>query len=226
MVMASIYDKNFTEKGYIMNYEKQSLSFLKNQVSQFKIELEEISPPVWRRILVPSDYNFWDLHVAIQDSMGWQDYHVHHFEIKGKGKIKMTQIGMPDFSGSGDLPEVFPGWEIMMYKYFSDLGVKAKYFYDYGDGWVHNITLEGYLYREKGIKYPACIAGERTCPPEDCGGVHGYYNVLQTLADPKHNDHKSMKQWVGRNWNPELFNKDKVKFDNPHKRWVTAFLEP
>jgi hypothetical protein len=84
--MSSKYDKNFTDQGYIMNYTKsKDLPFFKNQVFQFKIELLEIIPTIWRRILVPADYNFWDLHVAVQDSMGWQDRHLHHFEIGRKG---------------------------------------------------------------------------------------------------------------------------------------------
>jgi len=81
-----------------MNYKKGSKSgSLKNTVLQFKIELVDIFPSIWRRIQVPSYYNFWDLHVAIQDSMGWLDYHLHHFEIKGKGKRKTERIGIPDF---------------------------------------------------------------------------------------------------------------------------------
>ena len=90
-----------------MKYEKLPLhSALKSQVMQFSIELHEIEPRIWRRIQVPLDYNFWDLHVAIQDAMGWKDYHLHHFEIKGKGKGKKVLIGIPDFDGSGELPEV------------------------------------------------------------------------------------------------------------------------
>ncbi len=134
--MPSKYQKNYTKNGYLMNYKKGEKSLPhKNCVLQFKIELPEILPLIWRRILVPSDYNFWDLHVAIQDSMGWLDYHLHHFEIKGKGKKKEERIGITDFDRFDDLPEVFPGWEIPVLNYFNDLGVTAKYLYDYGDSW-------------------------------------------------------------------------------------------
>ena len=224
--MESKFEKNFTDQGYLMNYEKpQSFSFLKNQVFQFKIEFSEISPLIWRRIQVPADYNFWDLHVAIQDSMGWLDYHLHHFEIRGKSKQKESHIGIPDFDRMSDLEEVYPGWEIPISVYFNDLGVTAKYIYDYGDFWEHSIKLEGYMYREKGIKYPICIGGDRACPPEDCGSVSGYYNVIETLSDPKSDDYEEMKTWVGENWHPEKFNKNVVKFDNPYKRWKSAFLK-
>jgi len=224
--MSSRYEKNFTEQGYRMNYEKPGKHFtLKNQVLQFKIELQEISPIIWRRILVPTDYNFWDLHVAIQDSMGWDDSHLHHFEIRGKGKRKAAKIGIPDFDGTGDLEEVYPGWEIPVFVYFNELGIKAKYEYDYGDGWMHTVQLEGYLYKEKETKYPICIGGERACPPEDCGGVSGYYNVLKTISDIANEDYEDMKMWTGQGWHPECFYKDLVKFDNPYKRWRGSFLE-
>jgi len=207
-----------------MNYKKyKGISFLKNRVFQFKIELQEITPLIWRRILVPSDYNFWDLHVAIQDSMGWLDYHLHHFEIRGKGKRNETHIGIPDFDGPPDLQEVCPGWEIPVTAFFNDLGIEAKYIYDYGDDWWHSIKLEGYIYREKNIKYPVCTGGERACPPEDCGGVDGYYHILNALSDPKHDDYSVMKRRVGRNWDPDKFDKNDIKFDDPNKRWRKAF---
>ncbi|MCD4679515.1 MAG: plasmid pRiA4b ORF-3 family protein [Bacteroidales bacterium] len=224
--MKSRFEKNFTDQGYLMNYEKPgSIAYLNNHVFQFRVELQEISPLIWRRIHVPSDYNFWDLHVAIQDSMGWLDYHLHHFEIRGKGKRKKVQIGIPDFDRMDELEEVYPGWEILILAYFNDLGVEAKYIYDYGDFWQHTVKLEGYMYKEKGIKYPLCIDGERACPPEDCGGIMGYNNVIETLSDPKNTDYEDMKNWAGENWNPERFNTNDVKFDNPYKRWKTAFLE-
>ncbi len=224
--MASRFDKNFTGQGYRMNYSKQPDSdSIKTRVLQFLVEMQGISPRIWRRIQVPANYNFWDLHVAIQDALGWQDCHLHHFEIKGKGKRRTERIGIPDFSGLSDLPEVFPGWEILATAYFNDLGIQGTYEYDYGDGWLHTVLLEGHLYRNPKINYPVCVGGERACPPEDCGGVPGYENVLVTLADPEHEEHDEMKVWIGEDWDPEKFNPAKVKFDNPYERWVNAFLE-
>jgi len=224
--MASRFEKNFTDKGYMMNYEKMHLhSSLKNQVLQFLVELQEIEPKIWRRVQVPVDYNFWDLHVAIQDAMGWLDYHLHNFGIKAKGKREEVLIGIPDFDHLEELPEVFPGWEIAVIGYFNALGVEARYEYDYGDGWLHTVKLEGYIYKEKSIKYPICIGGENACPPEDCGGVGGYYNVIETLSDTDHYDHKDMRMWVGEEWEPKRFDHRNVKFNNPYQRWKNAFLE-
>jgi hypothetical protein len=223
--MTNRFEKNYTDKGYRMNYLKlPDPGYSKNYVFQFLVELQGISPLIWRRIQVPASCNFWELHVAIQDTMGWLDYHLHHFEIKGKGKRKTERIGIPDFEGSGELPEVFPGWEITTSAYFNDLGVQATYEYDYGDEWIHHIKLEGYIYKEPKIKYPVCIGGQRACPPEDCGGVRGYGNLLAVLSDPEHEEHEEMKVWVGHDWDPEKFNPSEVKFDDPYIRWVNAFL--
>ncbi len=224
--MPGKYQKNYTDKGYLMKYEKgENVAPYKNWVMQFKIELPEILPLIWRRILVPTDYNFWDLHVAIQDSMGWLDYHSHYFEFKGKGKKKEVRIGIPDFQSPGDLPEVYPGWEIPVLTYFNDLGVTVKYLYDFGDSWWHTVQLEGFFFKDKAVKYPLCIDGERACPPEDCGGVQGYFELIKTLSNPENEDYKEMKDWVGGDWHSESFDKNAVKFYNPYQRWKKAFLE-
>ena len=169
--------------------------------------------------------NTLDLHVAVNDAMGWLDYHLHHFEIKGKGKRNVVHIGIPDFyQVNDDMPEVYPGWEIWMGEYFNTLGLEAKYLYDYGDGWEHSVKLEGYIYREKALQYPLCIAGERACPVEDCGGIGGYYHLLEVLNSRSDPEHKEMKLWAGKDYDPDHFIPDDVSFDQPYKRWKGAFL--
>jgi len=224
--MAGKFDKNYTENGYLMNYVRgEPLPSYKHQVFQFRVEVLDIEPLIWRRIQVPSDYNFWDLHVAIQDAMGWLDYHLHHFEIRGKHKRKEARIGIPDFDPLEGQRDVFPGWEIPVIQYFNDLGITARYIYDYGDSWMHTVKLEGYLYKEKDVDYPVCIDGERACPPEDCGGVMGYSELLETLKNPDHADYEDIKTWVGSEWEAETFDKKAVRFHNPYKRWRIAFFE-
>jgi len=187
-----------------MSYNKpQVTSFSKNIVLQFKIVLDDIKPEIWRRIQIPSDYNFWGLHVAIHDSMGWLDYHLHHFDIRPKRKKKTYRIGIPDFEVTADQEEIYPGWEIAVMEYFNVPGVEAKYEYDYGHSWVHNVKLEGYLCKEEGREYPYCMDGERACPPEDCGGVHGYNSLVNILSDKKHPGYKEYRIWAGNNWMPD-----------------------
>jgi hypothetical protein len=220
------YRKNYTSDGYIMKYRKAERgTFSRNRVLQFKIELSEILPLIWRRIMVPSDSNFWDLHVAIQDSMGWKDYHLHYFMIKGKHKRKEVKIGIPDFELFDEDENIYPGWEIPVLTYFNDLGITAKYRYDYGDSWWHSIKLEGYLHREKNIRYPICVEGASACPPEDCGGELGYYKLIEVLSNPDDPEYEETKAWAGENWNPDYFNRAEITFDNPYRRWKNAFLK-
>lgn len=198
-------------------------------VLQFKITLLEILPPIWRRVQVPTGYTFWDLHVAIQDAMGWLDYHLHAFQFRGPGR-KSVEIGIPDemYDGPGDLV-VLPGWEIALTEYFKEPGDAAVYQYDFGDDWQHELLLEGILLKEKGEKYPRCVAGERACPPEDCGSVPGYYRLLEILNDPSNDEYEDMTDWLKGHaksyhpYNPDTFDRQSVKFDNPKTRWKQAF---
>ncbi len=141
-----------------------------NQVYQFKIALWGIKPPIWRRIQVPETYTFWDLHVAIQDVMGWADYHLHLFEVVDPSTGIKIEIGIPE-KEFGEYGETRPGWKEKIADWFTMENRKADYTYDFGDNWEHKIELEKVLLREEGIKYPICIKGRRACPPEDCGGL-------------------------------------------------------
>ena len=76
--------------------------------------------------------------------------------------------------------------------------------YDFGDGWEHEIRFEGSPKKEPGKKYPLCLEGERACPPEDVGGIYGFYEFLEALVDPKHEQHEEMLEWGG-NYDPEKF---------------------
>ena len=194
-----------------------------NRVFQFLITLKDITPTIWRRIIVPGNYSFWDLHVAIQDSMGWMDCHLHVFRMRHKHSHRTIEIGIPDDDRFDDEPEVLPDWKHLIHEYFIDIGTKCEYEYDYGDSWIHEVQLEGILPREKGIKYPKCIGGARACPPEDCGGIPGYQSLLEVISNPESDEYEEMIQWLGDEFDPERFDSDKVKFDNPAIRWKKAF---
>jgi len=194
-------------------------------VYQFKIYLREIEPLIWRRIQVPETYTFWDFHVAIQDSMGWLDYHLHQFRIRNPTTGKMENIGIPDEDEFEDLMNFLPGWEIAIADYFSRDNAMAEYEYDFGDCWEHLIVFEEIAPRLKGKHYPLCIDGERACPPEDCGGTWGYDEFLEAILNPAHEEHESMMVWSGGSYDPERFDPKKVRFDNPLKRWEITFLE-
>ena len=155
-----------------------------SQAYQFKVTLLEIEPAIWRRIVVPVRYSFWDLHVAIQDSMGWLDYHLHLFRVREPESGEVDEIGIPDAEPYEGEPQCLPGWEVSIVDYFAEPGDTAEYLYDFGDDWKHLVMFEGLVNRVPKTRYPKCLAGSRACPPEDCGGVGGYEDVLRVIADP------------------------------------------
>ncbi len=194
------------------------------KVYQFKITLNNIKPAIWRRIQVRESYSFWDLHVAIQDSMGWEDYHLHEFIITNPKTRQQEWIGIPDEDGWSD-KEIRPGWDIKIADYFSDQNPDAQYDYDFGDGWEHQIVFEKTLPAEVGGKYPKCIDGKRACPPEDCGGTGGYKNLLLIFKAPNHPEYTRKLQWLGKKFDAEEFTPEAIKFDNPTRRWKKAFQD-
>jgi hypothetical protein len=180
-------------------------------ILQFRIELLGINPPIWRRIQVSSESTFWDLHVAIQDAIGWQDYHLHQFRFLETE----DRVGIPlDDDPSG----VLPGWEVRVDRYLTYGKPLALYEYDFGDSWFHEIRFESSMRRDGRREYPRCFAGARRCPPEDCGGVGGYAEFLKVISNPKHSAHRRYLEWVGGPFDPETFDARKVRFSDPEAR--------
>ena len=190
---------------------------------QFKITLDGIKPPVWRRILVPCTYSFWELHVAIQDAMGWMDCHLHEFRVPGPMGMGIIRIGIPETEDYEGEDTVFPGWAVLIADLFTLINRKTEYAYDFGDGWEHTVLLEKIMPLEKGMELPYCTGGRRACPPEDCGGVYGYLDLLGVMSDPKHSDHSTVMEWVGGPFDPERFDAASVVFEDPEERWERAF---
>lgn len=194
----------------------------KKNVLQFRVTLEEIKPKIWRRIVVPSNYSMWDLHVAIQDSMGWLDYHLHEFRDLTTDDSGERRIGLPvdDFLDEG--AEITPSWQAMALLAFQQPGDEATYEYDFGDGWVHTVELEAISLAEPKRQYPSCIAGERACPPEDCGGPHGYQEMLKTLKKGRGEAYESLVEWLGGGFDAGAFEAAEVRFDDPKLRLQRA----
>jgi Plasmid pRiA4b ORF-3-like protein len=187
-------------------------------VYQFKISLDGIKPKIWRRIQIPEVYTFWDFHVAIQDAMGWLDCHLHQFWVINPKTSHNDIIGIPMDDGWEDEIRPLPGWKTPISSYFSLSNKRATYEYDFGDSWKHKILLEKVLPIEPAVKYPRCLAGGRSCPPEDCGGVWGYEELLEIMKDPGHEEHKKRMEWVGGHFDPENFKPDLVQFADPMER--------
>lgn len=196
-----------------------------SSVHQFLVVLSGTDPLVWRRIQVPEASSFWDLHVAIQDAMGWLDCHLHEFRVLDADEKQISSIGIPtDEDPEG--PTCVPGWQVHVSSYFGSRpyhAIPALYAYDFGDDWEHLLVYEGLESAEPALKYPRCVGGARRCPPEDCGGVHGYAEFLVAISDPKNPEHACMIEWVGGHYDPDAFDPTTVVFEDPRKRWKIAF---
>jgi hypothetical protein len=194
-------------------------------VHQFLVALTGTNPLVWRRVQVPERYSFWDLHVAIQDAMGWKDYHLHEFRLFDEATQTLVSIGIPTGEEPQDRP-VIAGWDVPVSRFFGQRSwhePPATYAYDFGDDWQHVLVHEGLEPAEDSPSYPRCIAGEGRCPPEDCGGVHGYAELLATMADLDREDREQILDWAGGEFDPKAFDPTAVTFDDPQRRWRNAF---
>jgi hypothetical protein len=165
---------------------------------QLKITLRWSKPAIWRRVMVRADMKLNRLHDVIQRLMPWTNSHLHQF-IAGEKYYGMAD---PKFADMG--PEMLNEKRYTL----ADLAPGAKkkfiYEYDFGDGWEHEVV---------GFKHPICLAGANACPPDDCGGIPGYYNLLEALANPKHPEHTHLKEWIGGEWDAAWFYLDGINDD-------------
>jgi len=170
---------------------------------QLKITLRHSEPKIWRRVVIRADMPLDQMHNVIQVAMGWRHSHMHQF-IVGRGSA--TQ-----FYGEPDSEFLDMGDNMLDERRYSvaDLAPAAKqkfiYEYDFGDSWEHEVMVEKTLPPDADFKHPVCLGGAMACPPEDCGGLGGYSNLLEVLADPKHPEHEEMKEWVGGGFHAEEF---------------------
>jgi hypothetical protein len=160
---------------------------------QLKITLRDTRPAIWRRVLVPGNLNLERLHRVIQDAMGWYDRHLHAFDVGG------VEFGPPDTDGWGR--EIKSEKQHTLERLVGE-GDKFDYVYDFGDDWRHQILVEMVTTESTA---PRCVGGARACPPEDCGGIWGYSDVVAAFLDEKHPRHAEIAEWVPVDWSPERF---------------------
>jgi hypothetical protein len=168
------------------------------------VELMGIQPAIWRELHVLSDTPLSKLHDVLQEAFGWTHSHMHVFEDTSRQQYGHRAAGdAEDFSFGGP-----PLRDERKYT-VADIAPRARnifgYIYDFGDDWVHRVRVKKVQPTEPGRKYPACTAGERAAPPDDCGGIPGYERLLEILQDPEHEEHEEMLEWVGGAFDPEAF---------------------
>lgn len=159
------------------------------EIATLRIDLKDSEPPIWRLVEVPTSITLKVLHHIVQVTMGWLDYHLWEFRVDG------TTYGLPMDEDWGTSPRksadrtrlrdmITPGTTII------------DYIYDFGDYWEHRLTVSDVRAGDPTIGYPRFVDGERDCPPEDCGGIHGFYEMLEARADPAHPDHAEISEWL------------------------------
>ena len=161
---------------------------------QLNVQLRDIEPPIWRRLVLPDDLPLPRLHAALQYAFGWSGGHLHEFAV---GPVR---FGEPDPDEDN---EPIDEKAARLNQLAHEVGDRILYRYDFGDGWEHDLVVED-LWAEQGTRVPRCLDGERAGPLDDCGGPRGYDDMLRKLADPTDPEHHSMKVWAGA-WKPEHF---------------------
>jgi hypothetical protein len=177
------------------------------RILRLRIELLDVSPPVWREIDVPADYDFWSLHVAIQDAMGWEDTHLHVFRLAAaRSGDPGLEVGLPD----PDDPDTGPraGWDFPIASFLHAGAPPVDYLYDFSDEWRHRVACTEELEMmdaEERWDLPRCVAGARACPPEDCGGPPGYERVVELAGTPRDQvpeEDQELYDWIPEGFDP------------------------
>jgi hypothetical protein len=164
---------------------------------QLKINLTGAKPPIWRRILIPSDIPLSDFHNVLQIVMGWENTHMHLF----MSKDKMYGMVDPDLMEMEMLEE----GEFKLSQLLKKENDALTYEYDFGDGWEHKILLEKVLPIDSNAPTVRCIKATGACPPEDIGGLWGFYAFLEAIADTNHPEHRHYIKWHGE-FDPKKYN--------------------
>jgi len=169
-------------------------------IHQIRVTLLDSEPLIWRRVRLSGDTSLEELHHVIQVVMDWENYHMHQF-IADDRRYGLDDDFMPDPESerTARLREVIP-----------DPGARLLYEYDFGDGWEHDVLVEEISPPEEGVRYPVCVAGEYAAPPEDCGGIPGYYMMLEAIEDEENPDHEEMLEWVGGDFDPVTLDLDGI----------------
>lgn len=179
-----------------------------------RIELLEVVPVVWRRVLVPDRWKLASLHQYLQWVMGWTDSHAHEFQV-GDGLVA-PDWWIQEAGSNEDVRRYRDERRVSVVDVLSELGARGEfeYCYDMGDGWEHRIVIESLpTSTVSDARLPICVAGENACPPEDVGGPHGYELFLQILADRQHEQHEDMVRWIGGVFDPKGFDLNRINRD-------------
>jgi hypothetical protein len=166
-------------------------------VLKLRIQLDGVTPTVWRQLLVPGGIKLAKLHDLLQVAMGWSDLHLHAFRIGDK------TYGMQDEDDDYPEDELDEEW-VAALQALADHKTFA-YDYDFGAGWVHQVTVEDRLLQRTPLRFAVCLDGANACPPDGVDGPSGYADFLVGVADPTHPEHAEIMEWLGGPFDPTFF---------------------
>jgi hypothetical protein len=183
---------------------------------QFKVVLAGSKPLIWRRLQMPGNANLSWLHAVLQVAMGWTNSHLHHFLT---GEARYADPRQNEDMGFGEEPDRDETKATLM-QVAPEEGAQLGYEYDFGDSWEHKITVEKILPPDPATATTAlCRDGARACPPEDCGGIWGYAELLKSLKNTKHPEHKRLMEWVGSSFDADAFDPAKINLWLRKLKW-------
>ncbi|MFH1747587.1 MAG: plasmid pRiA4b ORF-3 family protein [Planctomycetota bacterium] len=177
-----------------------------NSIHELEITLLDIEPRIWRRFVVRSDITLAKLHDIIQVVMGWDDSHLHQFITQDETRYEPPS----PYGDSGWGIQANDSRKARVSTVLPATGAQLLYEYDFGDSWEHLIEVVDVRPPEPDTHLFRCLAGERNCPPEDCGGSYRYPEMLAALADPKDPEHEDIVEWIGDEFDAEAFDMDKI----------------
>lgn len=189
------------------------------KILQLKIYLKGITPKIWRKFQVKNNITFHQLHLIIQKVMDWDNYHLYSFDI---GNIRLESEELAE----GECGDFEPSEKIKLCQLIEKEKIKFEYVYDFGDCWEHSIIVEKILEEDNTKQYPVCIDGERACPPEDCGSIWGYAELMKIRKNKNHSKYREMiVEWLGEDYDPELFILDWVNAKLQGKRLTPVWVK-
>jgi hypothetical protein len=172
-------------------------------IATVRIELVDSDPPIWRQVEVPTAITLGSLHRVVQAVMEWLDYHLWEFTVDER-RIGPTEL----YEGESDAPENAGG--VYLRDVLHPPSTRIDYLYDFGDGWEHRLTVTNVRPGEPGVGYPRYVAGGGVAPPEDSGGIWGFYDKLEARADPDHPDHEEIAEWLG-GFDPDTLHEQPIR---------------
>jgi hypothetical protein len=175
-----------------------------NEIATVRIELRDSDPLIWREVEVPTSVTLFVLHDIVQATMAWFDYHLWEFTVGTQ------RYGLPMEDG-WDTEPCIDASKVRLRDMLKPRRTTIDYLYDFGDGWEHRLIVSRIRAGEPGISYPRYVGGEWNAPPEDCGGIPGFYEMLDALADPQHPDHTTVKEWLD-DYDPKAIDELPIKY--------------